>query len=416
MRHRTLLKNTLWQYGLQLIKYLLPLITLPYLTRVLEPEGYAVYAYVLSFMTFAQVVVDFGFNLSGTKQIALANDRKAECEVFGAITQARLMLCSLVAVAVAVIGSFIPIIRDNAVYAALAYIAVCGRAMAPDFIFQGKEDMGPLTSRYLASKGASTVLTFIFVRSAADLLWVPVLDILASVIAFVWSLVVAHRRFDIKLVRVPFSRSWQELLHSGYYCLSNLASSSFSGLTTLIIGVALTDAAQIAYWSLAMTAVGAVQALYAPITNSLYPHMVVGGDCAFVKKLALIALPFLTVGTIAFFLLAKWIVLVLGGEQYLDGAYVLQMLAPVLWLSFYGMYCGWPILGALGKVKQLTMTTIVSAVFGIAGLLALWVTGHASVSSFCVVRCLTEAIMCCSRVGLAGNTLRDLPQASPTNR
>ena len=165
-----------------------------------------------------------------------------------------------------------------------------------------------------------------------------------------------------------------------------------------------------------MTAVGAVQALYAPITNSLYPHMVVGGDCAFVKKLALIALPFLTVGTIAFFLLAKWIVLVLGGEQYLDGAYVLQMLAPVLWLSFYGMYCGWPILGALGKVKQLTMTTIVSAVFGIAGLLALWVTGHASVSSFCVVRCLTEAIMCCSRVGLAGNTLRDLPQASPTNR
>ena len=58
--HTSFYKNTVWQYGLQLIKYLFPLITLPYLTRVLEPEGYAFYAYVVAFMAFAQVFVDFG--------------------------------------------------------------------------------------------------------------------------------------------------------------------------------------------------------------------------------------------------------------------------------------------------------------------------------------------------------------------
>ena len=50
MKHNTFYKNTLWQYGLQILKYLFPLLLIPYLTRILGTEGYAVYAYVLSFM------------------------------------------------------------------------------------------------------------------------------------------------------------------------------------------------------------------------------------------------------------------------------------------------------------------------------------------------------------------------------
>lgn len=397
MSHNAFFKNTLWQYGLQLIKYLLPLITLPYLTRVLEPEGYAIYAYVLSFMGFAQVLVDFGFNLSGTKQIAKASDAEAAGRVFGSITQARLLLCVIVGLGVAAVGSFIPIVRENAAYSALAYVAVCGRAMAPDFIFQGKERMGSLTTRYLLSKGTSTVLTFVCVHSSADLMWVPALDILASLIAYIWSVIAAKRMFGIRMLHVDLRTTWRELLRSGMYCLSNLASSSFSGLTTIVIGVALTDSNQIAFWSLAMTAIGAVQALYTPITNSLYPHMVVGGDYGFARRLALVALPFVTVGTIAFILLARPIVFVLGGEQYLDGVYVLKILAPVLWFSFFGMYFGWPVMGAVGKVRELTATTVVAGVVGIVGLLAVWAYGLANIAAFAVVRNATEIVLCLLR-------------------
>lgn len=53
----TLAKNIIWQYGLQVLKYVFPLILVPYLTRVLGTGGYAVYAYVLSFMGIVQTVV-----------------------------------------------------------------------------------------------------------------------------------------------------------------------------------------------------------------------------------------------------------------------------------------------------------------------------------------------------------------------
>ncbi len=69
MKHNTFYKNTLWQYGLQILKYLFPLLLIPYLTRILGTEGYAVYAYVLSFMGVVQTIADFGFTLSGTKKV-----------------------------------------------------------------------------------------------------------------------------------------------------------------------------------------------------------------------------------------------------------------------------------------------------------------------------------------------------------
>lgn len=176
--HKSFYKNTVWQYGLQIVKYLFPLITMPYLTRVLEPEGYAVYAYVVSFMTFAQMFVDFGFNLSGTKRIAASTSTNDENRAIGAVTQARLFLCVLASLVVYIIASFIPLTAANLFYTMLAFVAVCGKALAPDFVFQGHENMRPITTRYFVSKGLSTALTFVFVHSLADIIWVPILDII----------------------------------------------------------------------------------------------------------------------------------------------------------------------------------------------------------------------------------------------
>lgn len=243
--HAIFYKNIIWQYGLQIVKYLFPLITLPYLTRVLEPQGYAVYAYVVSFMAFAQTFVDFGFNLSGTRKIAAAKSVDEKNCVIGAVTQARCILCVVTFVVVFVVASFIPITATNMTYTMLAFVAVCGRAMAPDFVFQGHENMGPLTTRYFVSKGVSTALTFVFVHSIADIIWVLILDILSSAIALGWSFTSANRLFGTTISKVTIKEAFEELKVSGLYCFSNMAAQVFTGFTTLLIGVVIADAIQI---------------------------------------------------------------------------------------------------------------------------------------------------------------------------
>lgn len=398
MGHKSFYKNTLWQYGLQILTYLFPLVLIPYLTRVLGTDGYAVYAYVSSFMGVMQTIADFGFTLSGTKKVVdHKGDTDALSHLVGNITAARFMLLAALLAVTLVICPFIPIMAENVPYVVLALVAVGLRALLPDFLFQGYEQMGPLTTRYFASKGAQVVLTLLLVHGSEDLLLVAAADIVGSTIGLIWSFAAIKRMFGVGVSAPTPRQSLLELKDSAIYCVSNVSSSLFSGFTTIIIGLALTDRTGIAYWSLTLTTVNAVQALYTPITNSLYPHMLNNRDFGFAKKLGLLAAPVLAVGTAAYCLLSEPIMLVLGGPDYIGAAHVMWMLAPILPISFYAMFIGWPVLGAMGHVKELTASTVVTGVFNVATMLAIYLTGVATLDAICIVRCLVEAMLLVTR-------------------
>lgn len=84
MKRSKVLKNTVMLYIMTFAKMIFPLVTLPYLTRVLTVDGYAVVSYVKSAMVYMQIFMDFGFLLSATKDIVLAGGNKeAVSEILG---------------------------------------------------------------------------------------------------------------------------------------------------------------------------------------------------------------------------------------------------------------------------------------------------------------------------------------------
>ena len=399
MKHSTFYKNTLWQYGLQILKYLFPLLLIPYLTRILGTEGYAVYAYVLSFMGVVQTIADFGFTLSGTKKVVdLKGDTAALSRLVGAITVARLMLLCGLFFCVMVITRFIPIMAENTVYVIWAFFATAGRTVLPDFIFQGNERMGPLTTRYFASKGVQVALTILLVRGPGDLILVAVADVLSEIVDIAWSYRAQKRMFGVGIARPTFKESVEELRVSAIYCVSNVSSSLFSGFTTVIIGLAITSKTDIAFWSLTLTTVNAVQSLYTPIANSLYPYMIKNRDFGFARKLALVALPALVLGTVAYCALSESIMLVLGGPEYVGGAHAMRMISPIFIFSFYGILIGWPVLGAMGHVKELTGSTLFTGIVNAVSLLALYLAGLITLDVICVVRWGCDALLLLARV------------------
>ena len=147
------LTNLLSQYGLQLAKYIIPLLTLPYLARVLSLDGYGIRSYVLSAMTLMSVILEFGFMQSATKKIAENREDKRQAGLItGAVLEAKVILIMLAGVFLCILTLAIPLLNENKLYVAISYVAISLNSLLPDFVFMGYETMGILTSRYVVSK------------------------------------------------------------------------------------------------------------------------------------------------------------------------------------------------------------------------------------------------------------------------
>jgi PST family polysaccharide transporter len=68
--HRTVISNTLSLSGLQVANTLLPLITVPYVVRVIGPGNYGLIAFAQAFVTYFVLLVNYGFDLSASREVA----------------------------------------------------------------------------------------------------------------------------------------------------------------------------------------------------------------------------------------------------------------------------------------------------------------------------------------------------------
>lgn len=390
------IKNTMMLYGMSIAKIIFPLLTLPYLTRVLSVESYGVVSYVKAVMQYMQLVVDFGFMLSGTKDIVNAkNDHeKLEKEV-GDILLARVLLAAAAFVALLGMTAVIPLLRTNIGYTLLAFVTVFLSVFLFDYFFRGIEKMQVITLRFVTMRGIATALTFVFVHSDKDILFVPLLDAVGSLVAVIL-VFVELKKENIKIHFSGVSTAWKKLKNSFVYFASNMATTAFGALNTLLIGAFL-PATEVAYWSVCMQLIGAVQTMYTPITDGIYPEMIKTKSWKFIKRLLMIFMPIVFAGSAFSIAVAPYALQIVGGEQYVAATSLFRALVPVLIFSFPGIVLGWPTLGALDKAAQVTKTTILSAVVQVASLLLLIATGHFTVMWIAIFRCVTEFVLMASR-------------------
>lgn len=398
MKTNKLVNNTIMLYIMSVAKLIFPLLTLPYLTRVLSEEAYGFVSYVQSCMTYMQLIIDFGFILSAVKDVVNA---RGNGEKIGAITGtvfcAKLLLALVAGAALAVMCFAIPLLRVNVGFVALSFAAVALNVFLADFLFRGIEKMHFITVIYVVSKCVSTALTFLLVKNDDSLMLIPMLDIAANFISAAISFAVI-----IKLkIRVRFSgfkACFAMIKDSFTYFLSSVATTAFSALNTVLIGIYISDLTQVAYWSLCIRIISAIQGLYSPLCNSIYPHMIQKKDLKIIHRALAVFMPIVTAGCAFCFFFAKTALFIVGGEKYVAACSLFRWLVPVLFFSFPAQIYGWPALGAIGKVKQTTASTVVAAALQVAGLFALIAIGKFNVITIAALRGITECALMLVRV------------------
>ena len=396
-----LVNNTIMMYLMTVAKLVIPLISLPYLTRVLSVDCYGSVAFVKSLLNYFQIFIDFGFLLSATKDIMFyLNKNESPNKVIGDSMFAQLILCCFAVVAGIICVFSFQILKGFELYTLLSLLNCLLAVFLFEYVFKAYEQMGKIAVRYVIMKVIALILTLIFVKSDKDILLIPIFDIISSLIAILlvlFQLKKMNIKIDFNFRRIK--EAWRSLKNSFIYFVSDFSTTAFSALNTIIIGIAFSKS-EVAYWSVAMQLVAVVQALYNPIITSAHPTMLRTKNLSTIHKIMMIYMPIIFIGCGLILILGDWAVTLVFTEQYLMSAKLIKYLIPLLIFSFPTMLYGWPCLDCINKTKATTVSTIIGACVQIAGIGFVALIGKFNLISLAMVRNVSELIFCCIRMGI----------------
>ena len=227
-------RNALALYGVGFTAYLFPLVTAPYLARVLEPAGWGRVALAQSLGLSLAVVVDYGFALSATREVARATPA-ARSDVFASVLGAKLVLAAFALAAVSSVhGSLSAAIGDSRLFwAAVTWGIVQG--FHPLWYYQGREHVRSLLVLEVAANGLSIAGVLAVCRTPGDG-WkaVALQGAGAAFVAFGGHLLALS---ELSL-RVPTARAVRERLASGAVLFAyRAATTGYTVANPLVLGL-----------------------------------------------------------------------------------------------------------------------------------------------------------------------------------
>lgn len=406
--NKTFAKNTFFLYIMTGAKFVLPLIITACLTRRLGPDAYGVISYLTPVMGYFILLFDFGFNFSATKKIAQHRADPVLIEkTIAAVYTAKILLVLAGFLPLMLLLLCIDLLRQYVLLTVLYYLSTAAQIFIPDFLYRGLEKMEGVTTRYILAKLITAVLIFLAVRDDGGLILVPLAYLIGTVAAALHTNHHMVKKLGYRVALGGLREAAAELRESGVYFVSTFASTALSVTSTFVMGIVGMPTAQIAYWGVAFQVVQAVQAMYDPITTSIYPHVAGKRDHKFVLRITLCLLPLVAAGCVLLYWLAGLAVKIIAGSAYLAAVPVLQALTPMLLFSFVAQMLGFPLLGALGRERQASFTTLVAAGAQILGLVGLALSHHFTLLSLALLRNVTELIFMILRIYFVGVFLRE---------
>jgi polysaccharide transporter, PST family len=354
---------------LQVANYILPLITFPYLVRVLGVEYFGLLAFATATVTYFSILTDYGFNLTATREISIhREDKNKVTEIFSSVMTIKfaLMFISFVLLTILVF-SFKKFRTDWLIYY-FSFGMVIGQTLFPVWFFQGMEKMKYITYMNILAKTIFTIAIFVFVKQQSDFLFVPMLSAIGSIFAGFWSLIIIYRGFKIKFKWQKKTILLYHLKEAYHIFINNIAISLYTVSTTFILGL-LTSNIIVGYFAAANKIVQAFKMLLTPITQSFYPF--ISKRFSVAKKSGFIIIQHMAysftfgVGILCLiiFIFANNIITLLLGEAYFESIILLQIMSFLPVIIFLSNLFAVQGLYALGKQKIVSAFLIKIAAF-----------------------------------------------------
>jgi PST family polysaccharide transporter len=328
-------QNALALHIVQLGNLVVPLITLPYVSRVLGSNGFGLVAFSQSLSFLLGMVIGWGFDQWASREAAVKRDDPGGLTALTAqIVGARLILSAVALVIAALVYLTSGTTRGSPEFIAMSWLAAVATGLTPLWFFIGVERLRLPSSIALGVRVVAAALTFVLVQNSGDA-WIVMALFTGS--AVVGALITTGMLFRRVNLRRPSVRPALSAIRAGTALFAGIAGLSlYTSMNVVLLGF-LGTRAEVAHFSAAERVIRAAIQLLQPITTAIYPRITFldsSGNPRRALRLLLIGagvvLSIALVGAAVMFVLAPELIRLVYGNQFADAAGVLRVMSVLL--------------------------------------------------------------------------------------
>lgn len=362
-------KNVLYTTFLTGANYIFPLITYPYISRILGPANIGANEFALRIVGYFLLFASLGVTTIGTREVAKSKQSKEECsKTFSSILILNLLSTIFILV---VYGICIYSVASFQRVKPLLLIGSIQIAFTPfliEWLYKGMEDFPYITKRSLAVRVLYVISIFIFVKAEEDLLKYFTLTIFSMILnaIFNWEHKRKYVRFTIKGLNLK--KYIKPYFTFGLYAL---LTSMYISFNVLFLGIVSTNI-EVGYYSAATKLFSVILAFFTSFSAVMMPrmsNMLANHDnesirCLIFKSFELlfpIALTTILIGE--FF--APQIILILSGPGYEGAILPFRIILPLIFIIGTEQILIVQILTPMGKDKAVLINSIVGSICGL---------------------------------------------------
>ena len=390
---RNILNNLFSLTSIKVFSFALPLVTFPYLIRVLGVEYFGLIVFAQASMYYFEILVDFGFNLSATREVALntKNDNRLD-EIVSSVLSIKFLLLVLSSFFLIFIVNFFDRFSEDSMLYYFSFLKVCALAFFPIWFFQGIEKMKYIMLIDVISKSIFTILIFVFVDSESDYLLVPLISGLGYFVGSILALSFVFIKFNRSFTICSFSVLYNTLSDSSMFFLSRVSVSLYTTSNAFFLGL-VTSNIMVGYYAIAEKLYMVLRQMYQPLVQVIYPYISKTRNIKFFIKgyFIIVICNFLLIYLLWFF--ASDIILLITREPFLESIRVFKIFLIVASVVVPSILLGYPFLAALGFKKEANYSTIFGSVFHLIILGGLYLTNKIDIYNIVYLLIFTEIIV-----------------------
>ncbi len=235
---KTLASNFAWLTVLQVAGYVFPLITLPYLARVIGVDGFGKIAFAGAVVVWMQTIADWGFNFTATRNVAKnREDIDKVSDIFSTVLWSRCFLLILSYLVMAILILVVPKFREAYDVILVTSLMLIGHILYPEWFFQAMERMKYITILGVVAKLIFTIAVFVFIHKPEDYILQPLFTSLGFVVSGIISLYFILVKWGVKLKRPSFSAIISTIKGSTDIFINNLMPNLYNSFSVVLLGL-----------------------------------------------------------------------------------------------------------------------------------------------------------------------------------